>query len=153
MRNKKQLLITQLDQKLKPFVAAKNTPVPNKGWLHTIRTNLNITMEQLGNKLGITKQGVKKIEESEAKGTISINSLKEVANALNLQLVYGFAPKNGTVQQLVDEKAQQLATKIIMRTHKNMQLENQAISDAQLKSAIKDLAEELKREMKKSLWD
>jgi predicted DNA-binding mobile mystery protein A len=153
MRNKKQLLITQLDQKLKPFVAAKNTPVPSKGWLHTIRTNLNITMEQLGNKLGITKQGVKKIEESEAKGTISINSLKEVANALNLQLVYGFAPKNGTVQQLVDEKAQQLATKIIMRTHKNMELENQAISDAQLKSAIKDLAEELKREMKKSLWD
>jgi hypothetical protein len=68
-------------------------------------------------------------------------------------LVYGFAPKNGTVQQLVDEKAQQLATKIIMRTHKNMELENQAISDAQLKSAIKDLAEELKREMKKSLWD
>jgi len=153
MRNKKKLLVTQLDQKTKPFIGIKNIAVPAKGWLHTIRTSLNMTMEQLGTKLGITKQGVKKIEESEAKGTVSINTLKEVANALDMQLVYGFAPKKGTVQQLVNQKAEKLATKIVLRTHKNMQLENQAITDSKLKSAIKELAEELAREMKKSLWD
>jgi predicted DNA-binding mobile mystery protein A len=153
MRNKKSLLITQLDQKLKPFATAKNTTVPTKGWLHTIRTSLNMTMEQLGNKLSITKQGVKKIEESEIKGTISINSLKEVANALDMQLVYGFVPNKGSVKEMIAEKAEKLATKIVLRTHKNMQLENQAITDTKIKSAIKELAEELAREMKKLLWD
>ena len=153
MRNKKSLLITQLDQKLKPFAAIKNSSVPTKGWIHTIRTSLNMTMEQLGNKLGITKQGVKKIEESEAKCTVSINTLKEVANAIDMQLVYGFVPKTGTVQDLINQKAEKLATKIVLRTHKNMQLENQAITDTKLKRAIKELAEELAREMKRSLWD
>lgn len=153
MRNKKQLILTQLDQKLQVFVPAKNTLPPTKGWLHTIRTGLNMTMEQLGAKLGITKQGVKKIEDSEAKGTLSINALKEVANALDMQLVYGFVPKNDSVKQLVDKKATALATKIVLRTHKNMQLENQAITDAKIKTAIKELADELARELKKSLWD
>ena len=153
MRNKKSLLITQLDQKLKPFAAIKNSSVPTKGWIHTIRTSLNMTMEQLGNKLGITKQGVKKIEESEAKCTVSIKTLKEVANAIDMQLVYGFVPKTGTVQDLINQKAEKLATKIVLRTHKNMQLENQAITDTKLKRAIKELAEELAREMKRSLWD
>lgn len=153
MRNKKSLLITQLDQKLQPFAACKNNAVPSKGWVHTIRTSLNMTMEQLGSKLGITKQGVKKIEESEAKGTVSINTLKEVANAMDMQLVYGFVPKNGTVQELVAQKAEKLATKIVLRTHKNMQLENQAIADEKINQAIIDLKEELIRELKKSLWD
>ena len=153
MRNKKSLLITQLDQKLKPFATAKNSVVPPKGWLHTIRTGLNMTMEQLGNKLGITKQGVKKIEESEAKGTTSINTLKEVANALDMQLVYGFVPKKGTIRELVAQKAENLATKIVLRTHKNMQLENQAVSDEKIKQAIADLKEELIRELNKAIWD
>ena len=153
MRNKKQLLISQLEQKLKPFAVAKNSTIPSKGWLHTIRTSLNMTMEQLGNRLGITKQGVKKIEESEAKGTVSINTLKDVAKALDMQLVYGFVPKNGTMKELIAKKAEKLATKIVLRTHKNMQIENQAITDTKLKNAIKELAEEIAREMKKSLWD
>lgn len=153
MRNKKSLLITQLDQKLKPFAAAKNSILPHKGWIHTIRTSLNMTMEQLGNKLGITKQGVKKIEENEAKGTTSINTLKQVANALDMQLIYGFIPKKGTVQELVAQKAEKLATKIVLRTHKNMQLENQAIQDKKIKQAITNLKEELIRELNKSLWD
>mgnify|MGYP006180024779 CR=1 FL=1 len=142
----------QLDKKLSVFTAI-HTNIPAKGWIHTIRTNLNMTMEQLGNKLSITKQGVKKIEDSEAKGTVSINTLKEVAQVLDMNLVLGFAPKSGSVQQLVDEKAEMLATKIVLRTHQNMSLENQSITDDKIKQSISDLADEIKREMKKSLWD
>ena len=153
MRNKKSLLITQLDQKLHPFVAIAKATNPTRGWLQTIRTSLNMTMEQLGNKLSITKQGIKKLEESEAKGSVSINTLKEVANALDMQLVYGFAPKSGSVKQLIHNKAEKLATKIVLRTHQNMQLENQAITDAKIKQAVADLTEELSKELKKTLWD
>ena len=153
MRNKKQLLIEQLDQKLKPFQKTEMVLVPDKGWINTIRTTLNMTMVQLGTKLGVTKQGVNKIEDSEAKGSISINSLKEVGNALDLKLVYGFVPKDGTINNLINLKAEKLAKKIVLRTNLNMKLEDQGIGDEKITKTIKELADEIKREMRKSLWD
>lgn len=153
MRNKKKLLVEQLDQKLKPFQKTEMVMVPYKGWINTIRTALNMTMAQLGTKLNITRQGVKNIEESEAKGTISINSLKEVGNALNLKFVYAFVPIDGTIDNLINMKAEKLAKKIVLRTNQNMKLEDQGIKNKKINESIKDLAEELKREMRKSLWD
>ena len=153
MRNKKKLLIEQLDQKLKPFQETAMVIVPDKGWVHTIRTALNMTMAQLGDKLKITRQGVNKMEESEAKGAISINALKDVGEALDMRFVYGFVPKDGTIENLIDIKAEKLARKIVLRTNQNMKLEDQGISDEKIKDSIKDLANEIKREMRKSLWD
>ena len=153
MRNKRKLLIEQLDQKLRPFQYSRDVLVPQRGWIHTIRTTLNMTMAQLGNKLNITRQGVKRIEESEAKGTITLNSLKEVALALEMQFVYGFIPKDETIEKLIASKAEKLAAEIIMRTHQSMKLEDQGIQDDKIATAIKDLSAELKREVKKSLWD
>ena len=153
MRNKKKLLIEQLDQKLKPFQKTGMVLIPNKGWINTIRIALNMTMAQLGTKLNITRQGVKSIEESEAQGTISINSLKEVGKALDLKFVYGFVPKDGTIDNLINLKSEKLAKKIVLRTNQNMKLEDQGIGYEKINESIKDLANEIKREMRKSLWD
>jgi predicted DNA-binding mobile mystery protein A len=153
MRNKRKLLIDQLDQKLKPYQKIEMVLVPNKGWIHTIRTAFNMTMAQLGTKLQITRQGVKSIEESESKGSISINSLKEVGDALDLKFVYGFVSKHGTIDNLINLKAEKLAQKIVLRTNQNMKLEDQGIGDEKIIENIKELAIEIKREMKKSLWD
>jgi len=60
MRNKHKLLIEQLDQKLHPFAETRKILVPQRGWINTIRTSLNMTMAQLGAKLNITRQGVKR---------------------------------------------------------------------------------------------
>lgn len=153
MRNKYKLLIEQLDKKLEPFQKAKLVLVPSKGWINTIRTTLNMTMAQLGTKLNITRQGVKHLEESESKGSISINSLKEVGEALDLKFVYGFVPKNGTFENLINLKAEKLARKIVLRTNQNMKLENQGIGDEKINKTIRELASEIKREMRKSLWE
>ena len=153
MRNKRKLLIEQLDQKLQPFSESSNVLVPEHGWINTIRTALNMTMAQLGTKLNITRQGVKRIEKSEANGTITLNSLKDVARALDLKLVYALVPKNGTIDDLIQKKADKLAEKIVLRTNQNMKLENQGIGDDKIAETIKELANEIKREMRKSLWD
>ncbi|MBX0335345.1 mobile mystery protein A [Pontibacter sp. HSC-14F20] len=153
MRNKKKLLLEQLDRKIAPLKVLTKTPVPEQGWIHAIRVALNMTLEQLGHKLGKTKQGIKKIEEREATGTVSLNVLKQVAEALDMQLVYGFVPKQGSMEKLVDQRAQQLARKIVLRTSQHMKLENQGNSDDRIRQAIEELAEELKREMKGTLWD
>jgi predicted DNA-binding mobile mystery protein A len=153
MRNKQKLLIEQLEQKLQPFSETRKVLVPERGWVNTIRTALNMTMAQLGTKLNITRQGVKKIEESEANGAITLNSLKDVATAMDLKLVYAIVPINGTINDLVQIKAEKLARKIVLRTNQNMKLENQGIGDEKIAKVIKELANEIKREMKKSLWD
>lgn len=153
MRNKKQLLIEQLDQKLQSFSESRKVLVPERGWINTIRTTLNMTMAQLGAKLNITRQGVKKIEQSEAHGSITLNSLKDVAHAMDLKLVYALVPKNGTISDLIETKAEKLAQNIVLRTNQNMKLEDQGIGDEKIAKITKELAEDIKREMRKSLWD
>lgn len=153
MRNKRKLMIEQLDQKLSPFLETKTVLVPERGWIHTIRTTLNMTMAQLGAKLNITRQGVKKIEESEANGTITIKTLKEVAAAMEMKLIYSMVPNEGTIDQFIHVKAERLARKIVLRTNQNMKLENQGIGDDKISKTIEDLTNEIKREVRKSLWD
>jgi predicted DNA-binding mobile mystery protein A len=153
MRNKKKLLIEQLDHKLANFKDADMVLVPQKGWVNTIRTTLNMTRDQLGTKLNLTKGAIQKIEEREATGQITINKLKDVGNALNMKFIYGFIPKDGTIESLVNLKAEKLARKIVLRTNQNMKLEDQGIGDEKIAKTIKELANEIKREMKKSLWD
>lgn len=153
MRNQRQLLIEHLDRKLKPFSFSESVIVPDKGWINTMRTSLNMTLEQLGKKLNITKQGVKRLEDSEAAGTITINSLKEVGNAMDMKFVYGFSPLDGSVDSLLDRKSRMLAEKIILRTNHSMILENQAIDKARLSQAIDDLSKDIKAELNRAIWD
>ena len=101
----------------------------------------------------MTKQGVKRIEKSEAAGTRAIKSLKEVSNALEMKFVYGFVPIDGSIDSLLDRKSRILAEKIILRTNHNMMLEDQAIEKGKLKTAIDDLSKEIKFELKKTIWD
>ncbi|WKK87388.2 mobile mystery protein A [Marivirga arenosa] len=142
-----------MDQKLSPFQNAGMIQLPDRGWIHTIRTTLNMTMAQLGTKLNITRQGVNKIEEREANGTIAINSLKEVAKALDMKLVYALIPIDGTIDNLIEKKAKKLAKKIVLRTNQNMKLEDQGIGDEKITEIVKELADEIKREVRRSLWD
>jgi len=146
-------MIEQLDQKLKPFLKTRMVLVPERGWINTIRNSLNMTMAQLGTKLNITRQGVRKIEESEANGTITLNTLKEVAATIELKLVYALVPKDGTIDDLIQIKAEKLAQRIVLRTNQNMKLEDQGIGDEKISKTIKELANDIKREMRKSLWD
>ena len=153
MRNQKKLVVEQLDRKLKLFKGLEKIQVPEKGWINNIRLTLNMTLEQLGHKLNMTRQGIKKIEERESSGSISLKSLKEVGKVLDMHFVYGFVPKYGSIEKLLDLKARELANKIIQRTNQTMLLENQANTNEQIKQAIKELSNEIKSEMRKSLWD
>jgi len=153
MRNQNKLLIEQLDRKLKPFKDTGSIQVPERGWIHSIRKTLNMTLQQLGKRLSITSQGVKNIEEREASGSISLKSLREVGKALDMQLVYGFVPYKNSIEELVESKARELAKRIVLRTSHNMKLEDQENSQERIDRAIEDLTGDIQREMGKSLWD
>ncbi len=151
--NKKKLQIEQLDDKLKGFEQAFQVTQPTIGWLKTIRVSLGMSLQQVANKLAITKQSVQEIEVREKDGSITLNSLKETANALDMGLVYGLVPKDGTIDDLIERKAKELALKIVSRTSNTMKLEDQENSKQRLQTAIEERVAIIKNEIPKSLWD
>ncbi len=150
---KLKLLIDQLDRKFQMLSAIEDLVTPSEGWIYSVRKALRMTLKQLGAKLNITAQSVKEIELREKNGSITLNSLKEVGNALDLQFVYGFIPKEKSLKAMIDKRAREIAEKIVLRTSATMTLEDQKNSGERLKQAINDLAEEIKREMPRYLWD
>jgi predicted DNA-binding mobile mystery protein A len=152
MRSNK-LKIEQLESKIKVFQPIREVAIPPTGWVKAIRLVLGMSMRQLANRLGITKQSVLELERREKNGAISIKSLREAANALDMELVYGFIPKDGSINALIDRKAQELATKIVLRSSQTMKLEDQEVSDERIKQAIEERTASLKYEMPKILWD
>lgn len=151
--NKKSLLIQQLDKKITAYTPLKQVALPPTGWIKAIRNALGMSLQQLGNRLSITKQSVQEIEQREKDGSITIKSLKEVAQAMDMQLVYGFVPNDGSLDSLIDRKAKELARQIVLRTSNTMKLEDQQNSKERIENAIRERATALKNEMPKILWD
>jgi predicted DNA-binding mobile mystery protein A len=150
---KKTLILNQLDAKIKRLNTSSIGELPSTGWIKATRLALGMSQEQLGKKLQITRQSVQELEKREKEGTITLKTLKEVANALDIQLVYGFIPNQGSLEALIEKKANELATRIVMRTSNTMKLEDQQNSDKRIQKAIKERTRMLINEMPKILWD
>ena len=150
---KKSLQLQQLNDKMLGFASLNQVAVPPIGWIKAIRTALGMSGQQLGNKLSVTKQGILDFEKREQDGSITIKALKEIGRAMGLQLVYGFVANDGSLDALIEKRAQELATKIVLRTSNTMKLEDQGNSKKRIDKAIEERAAEIKREMPKILWD
>jgi predicted DNA-binding mobile mystery protein A len=101
----------------------------------------------------VSSQNINQFEQRERDGTISIQKLNEVADALNMSLVYLFIPKDGTLEKLIEKRAYKLAEEIVSKSSHTMKLENQENSQERIKKAIKDRSEKIKNELPKYLWD
>lgn len=151
--NKRKLIRDQLDRKMAGFIGLKDVIMPPNGWIYSIRQGIHMSLRQLGQRLDIAPQSVKEIETREKKGTISINVLKQVATALDMDFVYGFIPREGTLDQKVDKRAERLAKQIVERTSVQMGLEDQKTSEERIRKAIDEKARELADKMPSMLWD
>ena len=150
---KNKLQVEQLSKKLEPFTSIAEVIRPSVGWVKTIRNSFGMSLEQLGDKLEVTRQSAQNLEKREADGTITIKALEEAANALDMKLVYGFIPMDGSIEKLIDREARKLATEIVLRTSGTMKLEDQENSSERLNSALEERKNEILQQMPKSLWD
>ncbi len=154
MRNSKQkLIISQIDNKLELYKPFLNSPVPEKGWIHTIRKAYKMSLRQLGDRLNITPPSAESIEKREKDKSITLKSLEEAGKALNLKLVYGFVPMDGSIEKSIEKRARQIAIDIIKTTSNTMALEDQENSEERLTKAIQEKTQELIDEMPRFLWD
>jgi predicted DNA-binding mobile mystery protein A len=149
----KQLLIQQLERKMGFLPRSSSSSIPPSGWINSIRKALGISAQQLANKLNVSRQGVIDMEKREIEGAITIKSLKEIAQKLDMDLVYGFVPKSGSLEVYIETKARELAEKIVNRTSNSMKLEDQENSDQRIQKAITERTEEFRKTLPKALWD
>lgn len=152
--DKQKLMIDQLDEKLKSLQNISNSIIiPSNGWVYTIRKSLKMSLKQLAKKLNVTSQNINQLEIREKNGTISLNKLQEVADAMEMKLIYAFVSKEGSFKKMIEKRAYEVAEKIVLRTSHSMSLEDQENLPDRLEKAIKDKAEQIKNEMPRYLWD
>ena len=90
---KKQILILEhVDAKISQLKKAEDLVIPTAGWIYSIRQALGMSMRQLGNRMGITPQSVKEIEEREKSGTITLKVLRQFGQASELKTCLWFYP-------------------------------------------------------------
>jgi predicted DNA-binding mobile mystery protein A len=152
MRNDK-LQFQQLNEKMDKLTVLQHLIMPPIGWIKAIRNGIGMSMEQLGKKLSITKQAVMDIEKREKEGAITIKSMQEIAKVIDMKFVYGFVPNAGSLEQMIETRSLEIATKIVQRSSTSMKLEDQVNSKERIEKAIKERAAEIINKTPKILWD
>src|SRR5882762_261206 len=110
----------QLERTLQGFLAVKNLPRPQKGWLRAIREASGITASEVAKRLGKVPSLVAELEKSEAEYRITLKSLRATADALGCQLVYALVPKKGSIQDLAEERVRTKAAENVRAVEHSM---------------------------------
>jgi predicted DNA-binding mobile mystery protein A len=141
----------QLDKRLQSWPIAEDSPRPPRGWVKAIREALGMTAQQLGARLGVSQVRVLALEKGEASGSVTLASLERAAGALDCRLVYALVPRK-PLEELVEERASQLARKQLQAARHTMALEAQAVDAADEHAQLKRLTQELVDKAGSALW-
>jgi len=143
----------QLDKRLSSIQDQTDLLVrPSRGWLKAIREAIGMTTTQLAKRLGVAQSRVVAIEKAEVGGTITLNSLEKAARALECQLVYVLIPRQ-PLEDLVQERAERKAKKLLNSTIHNMALEDQPVDKADVEEQLKRLTQRLIEKGGSDLWE
>lgn len=141
----------QLDKSFSKLRELDLPKPPTGGWIREIRESLGLSATHLAPRLGITQPSVADLENSEAKGTITLNTLDKAAAALGCRLVYLLLPAK-SLESFLQNQAYLVAKRLVNRLDHTMTLENQQTSKAERQRQIDEIAEELMRTLSKALW-
>jgi predicted DNA-binding mobile mystery protein A len=122
---------------------------PHRGWIKAVRQALGMSTAQLARRLGVKQPSVIDLEESEARGTIQLATLRRAAEALDCTLVYALVP-NQPLDSMVREQARLVARRRISAVEQTMRLEDQAARKKDVEARLDALAEDVDP---RSLWD
>jgi predicted DNA-binding mobile mystery protein A len=147
----KDLKQRQLDAGLTRWRASELPARPPSGWIKAIREALGMSAAYLAKRLGIVQSTVHRLETSEAEDTITLGSLRRVAEALGCELQYALVPRK-TIAQTLDEQANKVARERMAAVAHSMALEAQSTSAESVETQEKEMAESLRQGSRRELW-
>lgn len=125
---------------------------PLGGWIATFQQAVGMSAPALAERLAVSRNSVYSSIQNEQAGTISLNQLDKMAEAMGGKLVYAIVPREGSVEEIVLTQARKKAKRIIQRTRAHMALEEQTEGLRSQEEMIEELAGELVREMPRDFW-
>ena len=152
--NAKELRLDQLDAVLLGAASRPLPPRPPVGWLRAIRETLGMTSAALGQRLGITASGVRKLEQAEVADAVTLATLRRMAEALDCELHYALVPRQ-PLRQLRRQQALRLAQQWQERAGSTMALEAQPVDapSTSPRDRLEAMAQEILRSSGTRLWD
>ena len=126
--------------------------IPPKGWVRAIRDALGMSGRQLAERLGVARQRVEEIERAEVSGSMTLKTLRKVAEGFDSVFVYGFVPRT-SLEQLVRSQASKIANDRMARVSQTMKLEDQGLIQTELEESLKRMIEDLMDSPPSSFWD
>ena len=145
MKNRLNLTrLAELDKQFCDFAKLQPTAAPRCGWTKTVRLALGMSSQALGERLGVTAQGARKLEQAEANGNITLNTLARLANGLDCEVRYVFVPRTSLVEQVLN-RTQEIAGISLPSTLKGAEV----LTDAETLMA---LTSALVKVSKRGLW-
>ncbi len=143
----KQIQLQNLDNHFKKMCFESK---PKNGWIKTIRQALSMPLAFVANKLNISEQSVNELENNEAIETISLKSLRRLAEAIDCELHYAIIPRERSLQKIIKKRAEFKARLIIKEVNKTMELEDQKIENSE--NSVKLLTKDFTENLNKNLW-
>jgi predicted DNA-binding mobile mystery protein A len=139
----------RLDERFKAMEPSVRQSQPVRGWIKAIREAFGMTAEQLAKRLGVKQPSVVALEQSEAKGTIELATLRRVAEALDCTLIYALVP-NKPLEQTVRERARLFAHRRREPIEHSMALEDQKVQRKETEALIDEM---LRETNPRRFWD
>ena len=143
----------QITRQLDDILAAVHLPSrPRIGWIASVRQALGMNKTQLAKRVDITRPSLDELESNELKETITLASMRKVADALGCDVQYILVPRK-PLEQMIAERAKKKASTKLGRVNQSQALEASALEAASLSGAVVDLAKEYEVNRPADLWN
>lgn len=142
----------QLERRLAPFRPVEELARPTRGWIRALRDALGMTTAQLAFRIGVSQPRIIALEKAETRHAVTLATLQQAAAGLGCTLVYALVP-NKPLEQMLRDRAGEIADQQLARAHHTMLLENQALDAAGLSAERERLIEVLMDGNPRRLWD
>jgi predicted DNA-binding mobile mystery protein A len=140
---------SQLDERFRELGPATRYAAPVRGWIKAIREALGMSTAQLAKRLGIKQPSLVALEQSEAKGTIELATLRRVAQALDCTLVYALVP-NKPLESTVRDRARAFVRRRRGPVEHSMLLEDQTVTAKNGEARLDEIVRETNPRL---FWD
>jgi predicted DNA-binding mobile mystery protein A len=150
---KKALIIKQLDELIQSYTSGKQPVKAPAGWIQSTRLALGMSLRQLANRIGISASALTNFEKREQAEAITLATLKKAANAMDMELVYYFKPKSGSIKNTITQQAKKKAQEILIQSNQTMRLEDQETDQDSQNQELERLTKDLTDKMPTTLWD
>ena len=145
--------LIRADQEIAKLKRMEELNSPPEGWVRTIRKSLGMSLRQLGRRMGITPQSVNEIEEREMRGSVSIRVLQQFGNAMDMKFVYGFVPREKSLEAMIDKRVREVADSILYKTSRQLDAGGKDVDPDSFLQAFVAKTKELKANIPSNLWD